>query len=49
MSSVRRPPKPDFNFAVGITGHRPPVIHSERSIAEKAQLTFVLGELARGA
>lgn len=49
MSSVRRPPKPDFNFAVGITGHRPPVIHNERSIAEKAQLTFVLGELARGA
>src|SRR5438067_1714210 len=49
MNSVRRPPKPDFNLAVGVTGHRPPVIHNERSIAEKAQLKFVLGELARGA
>jgi len=48
MSSVRHPPKPDFNLAVGITGHRPPVIENDRSHAERAQLKFVLGELARG-
>jgi len=49
MSSVRHPPKPRFNLAVGITGHRPPVIESDRSLAERAQLKFVLSELARGA